>query len=357
MRRFWKIAGWTIAAIVVVIAGLVVRTLNIAGSFTELKPVALANCTAIPGIIGVEDLQIDRAANILFASATDRRAPAGKPNPQDGIYILDLSKTDAKFVKLAGTPANFHPHGLSLYRSQNGSRVLMVVNHPLGGNSRIEIFDVSGSGAAVTLAHRASVSGALLFSPNDVVAVGKDRFYASNDHGSRTALGTTLETYLMLPRSSVVYYDGNVFHEVAKSMTFANGVNVSADLSRIYVAETTGRKISTFDRDVMSGVLTPAGELSIPAGLDNIDVDGEGNLWVAAHPKMLAIQGYRDDPAKPSPSEILKVTVQGGIPVSAVPVYVNAGAQIGAASVGATANGHLFIGSIFDAKVLDCVVK
>jgi hypothetical protein len=48
--------------------------------------------------------------------------------------------------------------------------------------------------------------------------------------------------------------------------------------------------------------------------------------------------------------------VKNGEPQEAQRIYTNLGEQIGAASVGAVANGHLFIGSIFDPKILDCTL-
>ena len=94
-----------------------------------------------------------------------------------------------------------------------------------------------------------------LISPNDVAAVGKERFYVTNDHGSRTPFGVTLENYLMLPRADVLYFDGSVFKEVAAGLVFANGIAVSNDGNHVYVAELTARRIQTFGRDLFSGKL------------------------------------------------------------------------------------------------------
>jgi len=196
-----------------------------------------------------------------------------------------------------------------------------------------------------------------LISPNDVVAVGKEQFYVTNDHGSRTPFGTTLENDLMLPRADVLYFDGNVFKEVANNLVFANGIAASPDGNRIYVAETTAHRIQTFTRDLFSGKLTQEAMLTMPSGPDNIDVDEKGDLWVAAHPKLFGVVAYHGDPSKPSPSEIFRLPVKNGAPQEARRVYADLGKHIGAASVGAVAGGHLFIGSIFDPKILDCVPR
>jgi arylesterase / paraoxonase len=361
MRRFWRIAGWVAVALVVAIFGLVLRTLNSAGAFVDVTPGFSGTCKAIAGVAGPEDIQIDRAANIAFVSSTDWRALATHPSTQDGIYVLSLIHPESGFTRLAGTPANFHPRGLSLYRSaRTGALTLMAVNHPHGAPSTIEIFDVTESaqaGGGVTLKHRSTVSGDLLFSPNDVVAVGSDRFYATNDRGSHTALGAAAETYLLLPRANVVYFNGKGLRMVADGMRFANGINVSPDLSKIYVAETMGRRLKTFGRDILSGDLTLLNTLEIPSGLDNIDVAANGDLTVAGHPKLLAFLGYAKDPSKPSPSQIFRVTVEGGIPTGAKAIYTDLGGQQASASVGATDGSTLLIGSVFDPQMLDCTMK
>lgn len=361
LRRPWRIAAIIGAVIMVGLIAIVLRTLSVAGVFDDVAPQFAGVCKTVPGVIGAEDIQVDRLFNLAFISATNRRAPKGAPDPRDGIYTLQIGRPGAGVVKLAGTPADFHPHGISLYRGRSGALVLMAVNHPTNGPAAVEIFDVNetldADGAAIaTLHHRESATGPLLFSPNDVVAVGSNRFYATNDHTSRTTLGVMAETWLLLPRANVVYYDGETFKVAADDLRYANGINVSPDMSHIYVAETTGREIRTYARDIISGALRVQDNFAITAGLDNIDVAPNGDLWVADHPKMLAFVTYASDPSAPSPSQVTKVRVRNALPVEAAPVYTNLGEQIGAASVGAVVGKHLLIGSVFDPKILDCTL-
>jgi len=44
-----------------------------------------------------------------------------------------------------------------------------------------------------------------MISPNDVVAVAPDQFYVTNDHGYPHGFMLTLEDYLQLPASSLLY--------------------------------------------------------------------------------------------------------------------------------------------------------
>jgi arylesterase/paraoxonase len=333
-------------------AALIARTLIAGGMFADVTPGFSGTCKTLKGIVGAEDIAVDRESGLVFLSASDRRA--SPPSKADGIYTLSLAHPEAGVVRLSGTPADFHPHGISLFRAADGSLTLMVVNHPDANRSAIDIFDVAIGNGAARLNETGDIESDKLVSPNDVAAVGKQQFYVTNDHGSRTPLGVTLENYLMLPRAGVLYFDGMVFKEVANNLVFANGIALSPDGNHLYVAETTARRLQTFARDSFSGRLTPENTLALPSGPDNIDVDAKGDLWIATHTKLFGVVTYAKDPSKPSPSEIYRVDVDKSIPHSVTPVYANLGQEIGAASVGTSADGHLFIGSIFDPKILDC---
>ena len=354
MRPLKRIAITTGVVVVVGAVALVARTLVMGGMFTEVKPVAL-ECKMLTGVTGAEDIAIDRKSGLAFASATDRRPPyPDKPMFQDGIYMLSLAHPEAGFAKLAGAPKDFHPHGISLFRAADGSLTLMAVNHISPTQHAVDIFEVKIENGTAMLNEIGDIQSDKLNSPNDVAAVGKEQFYVTNDHGSHTPFGQTLENYLLLPRADVLYFDGSVFKEVAAGLVFANGIALSNDGNRVYVAESTARHVQTFGRDPFSGKLTQQNTFDLPSGPDNIDVDEKGDLWIAAHPKLFALVAYASDPSRPSPSEVYKVEVSDGIPHSATEIYADTGHQIGAVSVAVNVKDRLFIGSIFDPKILDC---
>ena len=64
--------------------------------------------------------------------------------------------------------------------------------------------------------------------------------YVTNDHGSSTEWGKTLEEYLQLARSNVVFYDGQEFTVAAADLAYGYGINISRDGTVLYVAETVG---------------------------------------------------------------------------------------------------------------------
>jgi arylesterase/paraoxonase len=297
-----------------------------------------ADCRIVAGLRGAEDIATDPADGLVFVSATDRYAMRAQSAAQDGLYLLRLGADSDTLTKLDGQPADFHPHGISLFRGKGGRLTLMAVNHGHGGASAVILFDVRATGGRVSLSERRRVDGPPMVSPNDLAAVDQDRFYVSDDRTGK-----------------LLYFDGAGLQAVASGLKTPNGVAVSADGAHIYVAETTGRAVQAYRRDATTGALTAESRLALPSSPDNIDVAPDGALWIAGHPDVGAFMAYfRAPTAKPSPSQIFKVTMASGLPKSASLVYANPGDEIGAASVGAVMGRRLLIGTTLDAKILDC---
>lgn len=351
-------AAVTAAAVVLVVAtAFTIRSLNAFGVFTDVVPGFAGTCRAIAGVSGPEDIAIDEPTGLAFVSALDRRAKArGKPAAQDGLYVLRLNDA-AYLTKLTGTPADFHPHGISLVRGADGSLTLMAINHRSDGTHSIDIFDVKiAPDGQVMLSETGSIQGGQLVSPNAVAALDGSRFYVTNDHTSTSQFGRMLDDDLVLPRANVLYFDGNVFRVVADSLVFPSGAALSPDGTYLYISESYNRRLTTYKRQPLSGTLEVVNTFGIPSNLDNLRLDAAGNLWVATHPKAFAMATYRSDPSKPAPSEIFKVTLMGGIPQSAAAIYTNLGNEIGASSAAAVTGHRLLIGSPFDTKILDCTM-
>jgi len=58
------------------------------------------------------------------------------------------------------------------------------------------------------------------------------------------------------------------------------------------------------------------------------------------------------NPAKKSPSEVLKITPHGSKVFGVEKVYVNDGEQLSGSSVAVTYKGEIFIGAVFEKKLL-----
>lgn len=344
-----------------VILGLVLffalRWLTVAGVFTTVPANTPIPCTAIAGIEGPEDFAVDAAHDALIISSTNRRAPKAHPDPRDGLYFLKLNAPGSRPVKLEGTPKDFHPHGISLYRAPNGAETLMAINHLSNGGQAIDIFNLAYENGAAKLTSRSNIEGGLLVSPNDLFAVGPDRFYVTNDHLTRTPLGRFAENYLLWPHADLLYFNGTDFRISVQQMAFPNGVYVTPDGDHLYLTVTNERRLIGFSREPYFGSLKEIGSLSIPSRLDNITADSQGRLIVAGHPSRLRDDQFRANPSKPSPSEVFRVTLdKSGAPVGYKIIFADDGSRIGAASVAAVVGKRLVIGSVLDNKLLECML-
>ena len=350
LRRSLIILAASLAGTLILIA---VRWLNAGGTFTDTPADSAAMCAAIVAPEGSGALAFDAQDNILFVAASDRRAPARKkPARGDGLYAYALANPGAGVKRISGTPADFHPRGISLFRADNGALTLVAINVPPTGDPAVEVFDIAVKDGTVALKERTAISGGLLVRPESIAAVSPDQFYVTNSGTSTTMLGRFLETYALMPRGNILYFDGNAFHAVAEDLVDARGAFV--DGQRLYVATGNGRTLYAFERNVFNGTLKPLGQLSIAAGLDKIGADGKGGLLVAATPKPFSEAAYLSDPAKPAPSQVFDVVLASGVPTAAEPIFSNNGNEIGAAGAVSAAGSHLFIGSGLDDKILDC---
>jgi arylesterase/paraoxonase len=327
------------------------RLLWLAGSFRRINSQFAGSCHLVRGPVGPEDITIHSRTGVAYVSATDRRAVLAGHPVAGAIYAYDLNASPPTLVNL--TPkadARFQPHGISLWAGADGRDVLFVVNHPAGGDlpylHNIEIFDVTDAG----LVHRATLTDPLLVMPNDLVAVGVDRFYVTNTHKNPPGSMQTIETYLQLSGAQVLFYGPGGFRPAITNLMLPNGINVSPNGQTLYVASTTGREVRFYDRDPIAETLAFRQAIPLGSGADNIEIDERGNLWIGSHPKLLRIEAHGKDPKTLSPSQVLRVTPDGKVDE----VFLDDGATLSTSTVGAVRGRRLLIGNVFDDGFLDC---
>jgi arylesterase/paraoxonase len=346
-------------SVVVTFVAMIVRWLNAGGAFTEVKPGFDGTCTVVASAPGPGVIAIDAEDRLAFVATADRRAFAqGKTSPADGLYSFALANPEAGLKRVPGAPPGFHPRSISLYRAPGGGLTLMAINVPVGSEASIAIFDVAVKDGAPTLKERTAITSGFLVRPQGIAAVGPDRFYVSNSGTSATAFGRFLETYALMPRANILYFDGNLFRVAADDLSDAHGILVSADGAHVYVASKSGRVLYAFARGQLSGRLTEEGSLSIDSGLSGIASDAKGGLLVAGTPRPFDEDRYRDNPSgRRAPSQVFEVALKNGIPQASEPLYTNKGEQLSdAGSAAGMANGHVFISSPLDKKILDCAL-
>ena len=297
-------------------------------------------------IAGPEDLDWDRSKNVLYISSTDRRSVLAGEQASGGIYLLQTDDSNSEPILMeTDFESEFHPHGISFFTVDDKS-YLYVVNHGFNKNT-VELFEIIGP----FLSHQETYSGKLMTSPNDVVGDEIGKFYVTNDHGNTSANGKMVEDYLRMPYSYLLYYDGTDFKKAHKGMVYANGVQLSNDGTKLYTSHTTGHEIFVLDRKKSNGMLVLKHTIDFGTGLDNIDVDENDVVWVAAHPKLLDFVAHSKDESLISPSQFFRMDLIDE-KYQLKKVYENDGTQISGSSVVVVKNDTAFIGCVFDNTML-----
>ena len=343
MRRWLVALGFLLA----LVAAWILRLYWVTGEFKTLKPHFAGECRTVTGAVGAEDIVIHRATGVAFVSAADRREAMAGRSPRGGIHLYDLTHPERGLRNL--TPAassEFYPHGLSLHVGADGRTTLFAVNHERGRHT-VEVYRWNGE----ALSHERTIANDLMVSPNDIHAVDHERFYVTNDHANPPGFARTIEEYMRREISNVLYYDGASFREAAAGIGLPNGVNGSSDGRTLYVASTITGSIRLFAVDPATGALSPKGRIEIGSGVDNIDVDADGRLWVAAHPKLLTFVRHVSRPTVPAPSQVFRIEPGSG---QVEEIYLDLGTSLSGSSVGAFDDGRLLIGTVFDPRFLDC---
>ena len=333
-----------ISLIVAVAAAFGYLTLKSFNYFDRVERDFAGSCTPVSGLAGPEDIQIDHARGRAFVSSLDRREDGAR----GAIHIFDLADplgAGGWRDRTNGAPEEFEPHGLYFYSDEDHQR-LFVVN---GVNNAVELFDVLENG---DLEHLESFTERRLTSPNDVVAVGPNEFYVTNDVKSGRHHLISAALYLMRSAAGeVLYSNGTIWRVVAEDLRYANGVNVSPSGETLYVAETTGGAIRVYDRDASNAGLRLVRTIAVDGAPDNINVDDEGALWVGAPPKPLAGIRLGKDPEFTAPSQVVRIAGDGD---RAAAIYRDTGEEISAATAAARSGSTLLIGAQFEKKFLIC---
>ena len=349
--RVQRLFAWGAAALLLAVAASV-AVFALLRSFNHFEPVETAfagSCSPVIGVAGPEDLQIDPATRLAFVSSLDRRAGDGE-GERGSVLAFSLDDPLAETAwrdRTDGVPARFEPLGLHFW-SDGTTRRLFVVN---AAADAVELYDVGEDGA---LAHLGSFSERRLTSPNDVVGVGPRAFYVSNDaEAGRDSLLGRLQFVLRQGAGKIMHYDGASWRVSAEGLKFANGLAVDRAGTRLYAAETAASALSVYARDPATGAISLLRREAMPAAIDNLNIDPDGALWIAGHPKPLLLPAYARDPEGRAPSIVLRydASENGG---AATRVYADDGAELSASTAASRLGSTLLIGALLERKFLIC---
>jgi arylesterase / paraoxonase len=353
-KIFWRVFLAGVVAAALVSGFILIRLKARLGDFTTLKPYFEGACTPVTGLPGAEDMAVDRAARRIWVSSQDRRKPASR----GAIYLMPLDGFPAAPMRIdvtLGQPKDFHPQGISLWTGPDGRQTLFAVNRPGGGaGSRVEIFDVDASGL---LKHRLSVPARAYPRLNDVAGAGPDAFYATVE--SVHERGSWMERVSLLTREesgSIVFWKDGKFRRMATGLNFANSVAVTPDGGTLYATGTFGKDLRIYGRNPETGALKLQEVVYLGSAPDNIDIAGNGDIWIAAHPKLSALLAYMSNPKARAPSQALiverDISGRGG---EVHEVLQTDGHDLSAATIAIADGDRIFLSSAFDNGALACV--
>uniref|UniRef100_A0A8C2NP75 Paraoxonase n=1 Tax=Capra hircus TaxID=9925 RepID=A0A8C2NP75_CAPHI len=341
----------------------------------EVKSVELPNCKLIKGIglysCGYTELlcslvfHCDNLSPVSSRTASHSsvcslknglRYPGVKsfePDKPGKILLMDMNEEDPTVLELKMTGSNFdassfNPHGISTFTDEDNTVYLLVVSHP-DFKSTVELFKFQEE--EKSLLHLKTIRHELLPNLNDLVAVGREHFYATNDHYFVDQYLRSWELYLGLAWSNVVYYSPDDVRVVASGFDFANGISMSPDRKYVYIAELLAHKIHVYEKHA-NWTLTPLKSLDCDTLVDNISVDPvTGDLWVGCHPNGMKIFSY--DPENPPGSEVLQIQNILAEDPKVTVVYAEDGKVLHGSTVASVYKGKMLVGTVFQ-KALYC---
>ncbi|GAA6224977.1 serum paraoxonase/arylesterase 2-like [Lates japonicus] len=266
------------------------------------------NCHYLENIeYGAEDITILKDGLAFLSTGLKFSILPSFSDDPGKMYILDLlhPKPTPVELQIKGELdlSSFNPHGISVYTDETDDSVyLFVVNHPEQKGSQVEIFRFVEQD---TLVHLKTITHPLLHSVNDILAVGVESFYATNDHYFHTDALHVLTVLLGLPLCEVVYYSPGEVRVAADGIMSSNGINISPDKRYIYVSDIIGHEIGVFERQE-GEQLVYVKSVAVGSLCDNIEVDHKtGDLWLGCHPNSMKLSNF--DPKDPPGSEIIKI--------------------------------------------------
>ncbi len=344
MRKALSILG-VIVLVVVIYVGY---TFYSTGFFRTIKPINTDKIISKVALPGVEDIEVEPEERFLILSSDDRAGRRDGNPTQGGLYLMNLD--DKHFTPKLLTQnfeGDFYPHGISMLKIDSTTHRVWAINHVNNAHT-IEIFDLYN---ADSLMYISTLTNKLMISPNDLVALSENEFYFTNDHGYTSNLGVLAENYLGLKASNVVHSNNGEYRIVAENIAYANGINYDEKKSLMFVASPRDFLVKVYQRNP-SGSLDHIEDVYTGTGVDNIEFDKEGALWIGCHPSLLSFTSYASGSKPYSASEVIKIDYHGIDDYNQETVYLDNGSNMAAATVAPYYEGRVYIGNVMDEHFL-----
>lgn len=243
----------------------------------------------------------------------------------------------------------FSPHGIHLSQRSDGAMQLLVVQH--GGRESVEFFEVDGAGTEFSISWRGCAIAPDRAWLNSVAAIPSGGFVATSMM-DRLAAGEKLTDAFLAgdPTGYVVTWaPGAGFGRMPGSEgAMPNGIEVSEDGSRVF--------LNSSGEGVVRRIVRATGETEATAavpGLDNARWSTDGRLVVASllggGEAEFALCTNLTRGACPIEFQIVAVDP---VTMKTEVLYRNAGAPMGAGTVGLVIGDELFVGSFAGDRIL-----
>ncbi len=341
MKLLLKIILITVLILMAFIANVMIST----GYFRTIENKFDGELVKEIALPGAEDIIISQTDGFALISSNDRSA-TNRADWHGGLYQMDLTSGRFQLTNLTESfQKYFAPHGISMLKKDSTYQV-MAINHTPTGHT-VEVLDMKGK----TMTHEKTLTDESMISPNDIVVVAENQFYFTNDHAYTQGVGRLLEDYGGLAVSNVIYFDGENYREVASDISYANGINFDPKRNLMFVASPRKFLVKVFSRNT-DGSLEFIEDIPCGTGVDNIEFDTDGNLWIGAHPSLLTFSAYHAKNKEFSPSEIIKINYRGKGDYEVEQIYMNDGTTMSASTVAAPFRDLIIAGNYQDDKFL-----
>ena len=328
--------------LLILIVGFVLHILSSTGFFKTINPQFEGKLFKKVYIKGAEDIMISRQDSFALISATNRQIYPPQEEELGHLHLLSLKDDSMPVINLTEQfDKAFAPHGISFFKIDSTYRIMAISHTELGHT--IEVFTLNDK----ELTHERTISDPSLVRPNDLVMIDENRFYFTNDHKYTKGIGRIMEDYLGLTLSNLVYYDGHSFREVDKGIAYANGINFDSERDLLFVASPRGFLVKVYKVQA-EGSLEFIEDIDCGTGVDNIEFDEDGQLWIGCHPDLLHFAAYAKGKKEISPSEIIKINYRAPGDYTVKSIYTNDGSEMSASTVAATFGDFIFTGNVMD---------
>lgn len=342
MKLLKKLFFVVIALAILFVAHIVIST----GYFRTIENKFNGKLIKKVHIPGAEDIIVSHKDSFAIISSTARQTIPKTVEEKGGLYFLDLKTKNYSTIHLTENfKKPFAPHGISMIK-KDSIYTIYAVNHTNDSHS-IEVFNLIDR----KLTHVKTLKDKSMISPNDIVLLDENRFYFTNDHKYTKGIKQIAEDYGGLSIANVVYFDGEKYSTVADGISHPNGINLDKKRNLVYVASSRKFLVKVYHKN-KDNSLTFIEDIDCKTGIDNIEFDTDGNLYIGSHPSLLHFASYAKGKKKISPSEIIKIDYKKKGDYNIEEVYLNDGSEMSACSVASPFGDLLLVGNVMDAHFL-----